>query len=98
MSNILNVFNPPPSRPLTEDEIGEGCIPCTAVQSVVALAGGVYLNSNTLFKDPKTGKIDFAKNPIWWQKTVKGFGIVLFGLGAYRAGEVGQLVWKKKFE
>lgn len=92
MSNILSVFNPPPPRDLGDDEVN--CLGCTAVQSLVAFAGGGYLTSNLPFKD-KFGKVDLVKNPIWWQKSIKGVGILIFGLGAYRAGEVVQIIWHR---
>lgn len=98
MSNILSVFNPPPPRKLSDEEVGHGCLPCTAMQSLFLFAGGIYLTSNYVFKDFKTGKIDYAKNPMWWQKTVKGAGVVIFGLGAYRAGEVAQMLLKPRLE
>lgn len=64
------------------------------MQSVMAFAGGAYLSSNLPFTD-KSGKIDLVKNPLWWQRSIKGAGILVFGLGAYRAGEAIQLLWKK---
>ncbi|CUM45169.1 uncharacterized protein AC631_05582 [Debaryomyces fabryi] len=91
MSNILSVFNPPPARAIPY----ESCLPCTAIQSLMSFAGGLYLNLNSLFKDLK-GKINLHKNPIWWQNSVKSLGILLIGLGAYRAGEVGLMVWNRK--
>ncbi|EGW34284.1 uncharacterized protein SPAPADRAFT_59702 [Spathaspora passalidarum NRRL Y-27907] len=97
MSNILSVFNPPPSRDLSDAELGKACLPCTAIQSFVAMAGGAYLNSPNQFKD-KAGKIDFVKHPLWWQRSVRGAGIVLFGFGAYRAGEVIQILLEDRFE
>ncbi|KAG7662681.1 uncharacterized protein J8A68_003811 [[Candida] subhashii] len=98
MSNILSVFNPPPSRDLSSDEIGKKCIPCTAVQSIAALIGGFWFSSPNQFKDKVTGKIDLKKNPLWWQRSVRGSGIVLFGLGAYRAGEVIQMLLHDRLE
>lgn len=92
MSNIVSVFNPPPSRDLAENEVD--CLGCTAVQSLVAFGGGAYLASSLPFKD-KHGKIDVVKNPVWWQKSIRGAGILVFGLGAYRAGEAIQILWKR---
>ncbi|KAI3406008.1 hypothetical protein KGF56_001227 [Candida oxycetoniae] len=97
MSNILSVFNPPPSRDIPEKNI-EACLPCTAIQSAVAILGGLYLSSPNQFKDKTTGKIDVIKNPLWWQKSVRGAGIILFALGAYRAGEVVQILYQKRFK
>lgn len=91
MSNIISVFNPPASRALPD----ESCMPCTAIQSLMSFAGGFYLNLNSLFKDLK-GKINLRKNPIWWQNSVKSIGIVLIGLGAYRAGEMGLMYWNRR--
>lgn len=99
MSNILNVFNPPQPRDLRDDEVD--CLGCTAVQSLLAFGGGVYLASSLPFKD-SFGKVDLTKNPIWWQKSIKSVGVLVFGLGAYRAGEVFQILYdryeKKKSE
>ncbi|CAK7891985.1 hypothetical protein CAAN1_01S07998 [[Candida] anglica] len=95
MSNILSVFNPPPSRQLDTNEVN--CLPCTFIQSMFATGGGIYLNSNIPFKGTD-GKVDFKKHPIWWQKSVRGIGILLIGLGAYRFGEVAQMVYRDKFE
>ncbi|CAK9437121.1 uncharacterized protein LODBEIA_P15400 [Lodderomyces beijingensis] len=96
MSNILSVFNPPPSRNIPESDL-QDCLPCTAIQSAVAIAGGLYFSSPNQFKDKVTGKVDIVKNPIWWQRSVRGAGIILFALGAYRAGEVVQILYHKKF-
>ncbi|KAK6460110.1 hypothetical protein DFJ63DRAFT_315983 [Scheffersomyces coipomensis] len=105
MSNILKVFFPSTGE---SSESGSGrvssipseedCLPCTTIQSIVALGGGVYFSSSLPFKDSTTGKIDLVKHPLWWQKSVKGVGILVFGLGAYRAGEVIQMIWKRKFQ
>ncbi|CUM65271.1 uncharacterized protein PRCAT00002904001 [Priceomyces carsonii] len=94
MSNILSVFNPPPPRELP----GKPCLSCTAVQSLVCIGGGTYLSSTLPFKDSKTGRIDFNKNPVWWQKSIRGLGILLVGLGAYRAGEIAQTYLRDRFE
>ncbi|KAI5954616.1 hypothetical protein KGF54_002392 [Candida jiufengensis] len=95
-SNIASVFNPPPSRNIPDREI-EDCIPCTTIQSIAAIAGGLYFSSPNQFKDKVTGKIDLVKNPLWWQRSVRGAGIILVGLGAYRAGEVFKILYEKKF-
>ncbi|RLV95375.1 hypothetical protein JA1_001083 [Spathaspora sp. JA1] len=87
MSNILSVFNPPPSRTIPDSELDR----------TLAMVGGFYLNSPNQFKD-KTGKIDLVKHPLWWQRSVRGAGIVLFGFGAYRAGEVIQILLQDKFD
>ncbi|KAL6454516.1 hypothetical protein SBY92_003982 [Candida maltosa Xu316] len=94
-SNILEIFNPPAPGKYTPRE--EQCLPCTAIQSIVAMGFGFYLSSPNQFKDAKTGKIDLVKNPLWWQRSVRGAGIILFGLGAYRAGEVIQILYNKRF-
>lgn len=99
-SNILSVFNPPKPGPYppSQETPEEQCLPCTAIQSLVALGCGFYLSSPNQFKDKTTGKIDLVKNPLWWQRSVRSAGIILFGMGAYRAGEVFQILYKKKFE
>ncbi|ODV69949.1 hypothetical protein HYPBUDRAFT_151488 [Hyphopichia burtonii NRRL Y-1933] len=84
-SNILKVFNPPSSQPVAP------CIPCTAIQSIVCIGGGIFFASGLIFKDFKTGKMPkfgTKQHPMWFVKTVKGGGICLVGLGAYRGGEV----------
>ncbi|CAI5755925.1 unnamed protein product [Candida verbasci] len=98
MSNIASIFNPPPPRDFSDKEIAEQCLSCTTIQSLVGLIGGFYLSTSNQFKDKTSGKIDFHKNPLWWQKSVKGLGVILFGLGAYRAGEVLQILYNRKFE
>lgn len=93
-SNILSLFNPPPPGPIDTDP----CLPCTAIQLVAALAGGLYFCSDWAFKDFKTGKFPTGKDrpPLWWVRTVRGSGVLLIGLSAYRAGEVAQMVLKKR--
>ena len=66
----------------------------TAIQSIVAIGGGLYLSSPNQFKDKTTGKSTLRK-PLWWQRSVRGAGIILFGLGAYRAGEVVQILYRR---
>lgn len=95
MSNIISVFNPPPSRDIPTSDVN--CLPCTFIQSMFAFGGGAYLSSSLPFTE-KDGKIDVKKNPLWWQKSVRGIGILLIGLGAYRFGEVGQIIYKDRFE
>ncbi|PVH16673.1 uncharacterized protein CXQ87_004969 [Candidozyma duobushaemuli] len=91
MSNIINVFNPPPSRSLGDEE----CLGCTAVQSVVCLGGGGYFLSSLPFKG-KNGTVDLRKHPIWFQRGVRGVGIGLVALGMYRLGEVVQIYSKRR--
>lgn len=90
MSNILNVLNPPPSRPLSDEE----CLPCTAVQLAVCLGGGGYFLLLLPFKG-KNGVVDLKKHPVWFQRGVRGVGIGLVALGMYRLGEVVQIYGKK---
>lgn len=90
MSNILDVFNPPKSRDLRSDEVD--CLGCTAIQSLVAFGGGAYLS---LFSFKEHGKVDLAKNPLWWQRSIKSAGVLVFALGAYRAGEVVQILYDR---
>lgn len=90
MSNILNVFNPPEGRDLGEEE----CLGCTAVQTLLCLAGGGYFMSSMPFKN-KSGTIDLKKHPLWFQRGVKGSGIMLVALGMFRLGEVIQ-IWHKR--
>lgn len=91
MSNILNVFNPPEGRDLSNDE----CLGCTAVQTVMSLAGGAYFLTSMPFKDKK-GSIDVRKHPIWFQRGIRGGGIILIALGMYRLGEVVQIYHKRQ--
>ena len=87
MSNILSVFNPPPSRDIPD----EPCLPCTAIQSLMSFAGGLYLNLNSLFKDLK-GKINVHKNPIWWQNSCQVAWYLVDrsrGLQGWRSGPYG---------
>ena len=92
MSNIIGVFNPPPLRDLPIE--ATECLPCTFIQLCVSVGGGLWLNLNSPFKG-KDGKIDLIKHPMWWQKSLKGTGILLFGFGAYRFGEFATKVYEK---
>ncbi|PSK35812.1 hypothetical protein C7M61_004294 [Candidozyma pseudohaemuli] len=92
MSNIINVFNPPPSRLLGDEE----CLGCTAVQLVVCLGGGGYFLLSLPFKG-KNGTVDLRKHPIWFQRGVRGVGIGLVALGMYRLGEVVQIYSKRNW-
>lgn len=82
-SNILSVFNPPPARDLEDYET---CIPCTAMQSIVAILGGGYLTTNLPFQPSEKFKVQ--QNPLWWIRSVKVSGLMLIGFGIYRAKEV----------
>lgn len=57
------------------------------MQSIVALALGLYLQSNNLLKDAQ-GKIDPIKHPMIWQKSIKSLGLGLIGFGVWRVYEV----------
>lgn len=92
MSNILDVFNPPPAGNV--DRNPQDCIPCTLVQAALALGGGLYLYSGMPFMD-SSGKIDVSKHPLWWQRTVRATLVVVIALGAYRLGEAGVLAYEK---
>lgn len=91
MSNILDVFSPPAVRDLPEEE----CLGCTAVQTVMSLAGGAYFASSMPFKDTQ-GRVDLKKHPVWFQRGVRSGGIALFALGMYRLGEVVQIAYKRR--
>lgn len=91
MSNILGVFNPPPSRDLTDEE----CMPCTAVQLLVCFAGGGYFLSQMPFRD-KNGVVDLKKHPVWFQRGVRGVAIGLIGLGMFRVGEIAQILYRRR--
>lgn len=90
MSNILDIFNPPPSRLLSDEE----CVPCTAVQLAVCLGGGAYFLLPLPFKG-KNGVVDLRKHPLWFQRGVRGTGVVLVALGMYRLGEVAQIYGRR---
>lgn len=92
-SNILDLLTPPQPRNLPPQD----CLGCNIVQSLLSFGGGLYMNLNSIFKDAE-GRIDPKKHPLWWRNTVKSTGILLIGLGAYRAGEAVQIVWARKFE
>lgn len=81
-SNILNVFTQSETSASTDDN--ELCLPCQVMGSLTCLAGGLYFMSELPFKDssPKA-----KPNPLWWKNSVKGAGLMLFGLGIYRGGE-----------
>lgn len=93
MSNILNVFNPPPAGPV-DDNFGRDCLPCTLIQAALAIGGGTYLYSGAPFREAN-GKIDLKKNPLWWQKSIRGASILVVGIGAYRLGEAVIIAWDR---
>lgn len=93
MSNILDVFNPPPSGPATV-ATGSDCLPCTLVQATLAIGGGLYLFSGRPFQDAK-GKVDLVKHPLWWQRLVRGALVVVVALGCYRLGEAAVIAYDK---
>lgn len=90
-SNILSVFNPPPARDI---EDYEKCIPCTTMQSVVAILGGAYLTTDLPFQPNEKFKVN--QNPLWWIRTVKVSGLALVGFGIYRAKEVYDQIYEEK--
>jgi hypothetical protein len=90
MSNIAGIFNPPASRPVETDN----CAPCTAVQALMCFGGGWYMLLGFPLQD-KNGTINVRKHPLWWQKSVRGVGVLLVGLGAYRVGELAQMAWHR---
>lgn len=92
MSNILNVFNPPPGKNLPDED----CLGCTAVQLAVSFVGGGYFLSSLPFKD-KSGLVDLKKHPVWFQRGVRGVGVGLIGLSFYRLGEVGKIFYNRKY-
>ncbi|ODQ77573.1 hypothetical protein BABINDRAFT_9919 [Babjeviella inositovora NRRL Y-12698] len=53
-SNILSVFNPPPSRDLTPEE-SKDCLPCQILGGCGALIGGTYLATGLVFRGEKPG-------------------------------------------
>lgn len=89
MSNILSVFNPPPARDLPDVD----CLPCTAIQGAVSLFGGSFLVSGIPFRDSKLNLIDIVKHPLWWQRSVRGFGIGVIGFGVFRISQSVEM-WK----
>lgn len=91
MSNILDVFQPPEGRDLSDEE----CLGCTAVQTFMSLAGGSYFLSSMPFKNKK-GVVDLKTHPLWFQRGIRGGGIILIALGMYRLGEVAQIIYKRR--
>lgn len=89
MSNILSVFNPPPARDLSDEEVGRGCIGCTAVQGATAMGVGAYMALGAILKPlaqslAKTGPVT---HPPWWKASVRAGGALLVIFGAVRAAE-----------
>lgn len=60
----------------------------------MCFGGGWYMQLGLPMQD-KSGKIDVRKHPLWWQKSVRGMGIVLVGLGSYRVGELVRMGWDR---
>ena len=90
MSNITSILNPILQLSSRQDD----CLPCTTTQSVLSIMGGYYLYLGALFRS-RNGKIDLKKHPIWWQNSIRTIGILIVGLGAYRAGEAVQILWNR---
>ncbi|KAH3902662.1 uncharacterized protein SCODWIG_03680 [Saccharomycodes ludwigii] len=93
MSNILNVFNPPPSRDLTPAETRD-CIPCKIMSTLFALGFGTYLYSGKAteygseeIKKGITLKEFSRRNPTWWKYSLKGIGGSLIFFGLLRGSE-----------
>ncbi|ODV70812.1 uncharacterized protein CYBJADRAFT_173169 [Cyberlindnera jadinii NRRL Y-1542] len=96
MSNIVNVFNPPPSRDLTPEETKD-CVPCQIMSTCFALAAGYWFASGRVFENDKISvEENLKKNPIWWRNAVKGFGVGLLGFGVVRGTE--GILWGTKSE
>ncbi|AQZ12091.1 YDL157C [Zygosaccharomyces parabailii] len=99
MSNIVDVFNPPPQRDLSEEETRD-CLPCQVMSSLFTLGFGGYLAAGQPFKytekERKRGitVAEFEKrNPLWWRAGLRGFGSALVLFGFIRATE--GWVWNK---
>ncbi|CCH61775.1 hypothetical protein TBLA_0F02340 [Henningerozyma blattae CBS 6284] len=93
MSNILNVFNPPPERDL-EKTATMDCVPCQIMATMFSIGFGSYLASG---RATKYGKKEQAKgvtlqefekrNPKWWRSSLRGFGAGLIMFGLIRGSE-----------
>ncbi|AGO11441.1 AaceriACR195Wp [[Ashbya] aceris (nom. inval.)] len=93
VSNILSVFNPPPSRDLTQEETKD-CLPCQLMSSAFALGFGSYLLSGRAFRYNEKDKAkgitleEFNRyNPAWWRNSLRTFGGGLVLLGLVRGTE-----------
>lgn len=100
MSNILNLFNPPPSRELTEEETRD-CVPCQILSTIFGVGFGGYLASGYAFKYTEAEKKkgisleQFNKvNPLWWKNSMRGLGSVLVIMGLVRGAE--GWLWNKE--
>ncbi len=82
MTNITEIFNPPPVREHTSEESLD-CLPCQIMSSLGSLGAGYYLGSGLVYK----GDADFHKNPQWWRYSVKSAGVLLLAFGMYRGGQ-----------
>lgn len=89
-SNILDIFNPPPRRDLTDKETGD-CLPCQVMSTVFSLGYGIYLLSGKATEHTDEKKLkgitieQFEKqNPKWWRASLKTVGIGLIVLGLFR--------------
>lgn len=102
MSNILSVFNPPPSRELDEEETRD-CVPCQVMSTVFGIGFGSYLVSGRAFKYSEAEKKkgisleEFNKrNPMWWRRSLKGLGSIFIIMGLARGTE--GWLWNKEKE
>lgn len=99
MSNIIDVFNPPPNRRLEPEETMD-CLPCQVMASTFALGFGGYLATGQAFKytdkERKQGitLAEFEKrNPQWWKYSLRGLGSALIVFGIFRGTE--GWIWNK---
>ncbi|SCU92615.1 LANO_0E01530g1_1 [Lachancea nothofagi CBS 11611] len=98
-SNILSVFNPPPTRELSEEET-QDCVPCQVMSTVFSLGFGSYLASGKPFEyseKERTKGISVEKfqklNPKWWRTSLRGMGGLLVVFGIVRGTE--KWLWNK---
>lgn len=100
MSNIVDVFNPRPTRELSQEETMD-CLPCQVMSSLFGLGFGGYLASGQPFKFTDKERrqgitlAEFEKrNPQWWKVGLRGFGSVLIVFGIIRGTE--GWIWNKE--
>jgi hypothetical protein len=95
MSNILSVFNPPPGRDLSDEEVGKGCIGCTAIQGGTAIALGAYMALGAILKPLVQSLAKQSGTPVvhptWWKATIRSGGAFLVVFGAVRVAEAWSL-------
>lgn len=98
LSNIAQIFNPPPMGNSGESGAGSGskdgkndksqdpCWPCLLTSAAAMILGGTYMASGAVFASPAGKPLPKGATPAW-QRTVRYGGFAVILLGAFRGIE-----------